>query len=147
MPHYLYILALAVALLTGCGQAPPPPPDRHILQSVNNLALPATFVDTVLEDPGAPPYRFQVTVLEGWFKLEGNKYQQEIVLREEAEGYPTRRWIWSEFGTCAPSNDKLLCESAYIQNYRFELTQQGNLLNVRQDFTDPALIATFTFRK
>lgn len=148
MQIYLYAFVL-FALLTGCSQtaAPTPTPERHTLQAVNGQALPATVIDKIYEDPGVPPYRFRVIVLEGWFKLEGNKYQQEVVFRDIAEGYPTRRWIWSEFGTCTPSDGKLRCESGFYQNYRFEITLQGHTLNIQQDFTDPALQATYTFRQ
>lgn len=147
LPMYLYAFLL-IALLTSCGQTTPTPtPERHTLQAVGGQPLPATVIDKIYEDPGVPPYRFRVIVLEGWFKLEGNQYQQEVVFRDIAEGYPTRRWIWSEFGTCTPSGDKLHCESGFIQNYRFEITPQDNTLNVQQDFTDPALQATYTFRR
>lgn len=147
MSPYLYAFLL-VALLVGCGQTPPTlTPERHTLQAVNGQALPATLIDKIYEDPGVPPYRFRVIVLEGWFKLEGSQYQQEVVFRDIAEGYPTRRWIWSEFGTCVPSGEKLLCESGFYQNYRFELTQQGSKLVTQQNFTDPALEGSYVFDK
>ena len=149
MLTFVYTVLL-IALLTGCGQtapAPTPTPDRHTLQTVNAQALPATLIDEIYQDPGVPPYRFKVFVIEGWFKFEGSTYQQQVRFHSTAEGYPDQRWTWDEFGTCTPSGGKLLCESGFIQNYRFELTQQGNALVTRQNFTDPALEATYTFGK
>ncbi|MDX2007275.1 MAG: hypothetical protein SFU83_18700 [Meiothermus sp.] len=148
MMFYLYIPLVLTALLTGCGQgSSSSSPTPGALQSANGQPLPAKLLDTLINDGANKPYRFQVFVNSGTFKLEGNKYEQEVYLQDFVDGIPSRRWRWKEFGTCTPSGEKLLCESGYIQNYRLELTQQGNTLVTRQNFTDPALEGSYVFGK
>jgi hypothetical protein len=137
---------LAVLLLAACGQSPSDP-NRHTLQGAGGNPLPAKLLDTVINDGENPPYRFETYATGGWFRLEGNRYEQEVNLQDFVDGKPSRRWRWKEFGTCTPAGQKLLCESAYVQNYRLELTQQGNKLVVEQDFTDPALKGSYVFSK
>lgn len=144
MSRLFFILILIAALLIGCGQTLPVP---GALQSVNNQPLPAKLLDTVVDDGENPPYRLEVYATGGWFRLEGNRYEQEVALRSYVDGRPAGRSRWWEFGTCAASSDKWLCESDYIQNYRFELTQTATTLTVTQDLNEDGLRASFVFKK
>ncbi|GEM83188.1 hypothetical protein [Meiothermus hypogaeus] len=144
--YTLWTLLCWVLLLSACNQTAPDQ-TRHSLQTVNGKTLPALLLDTVLQDPDTPPYRFRVFVTEGWFRLDGNRYEQQVRFYELAEGYPSHRFQWSEYGTCQPSGEGLRCQSAYIQNYTFELTRQGDQLVTRQQFGDPNLVGTYVFSR
>jgi hypothetical protein len=110
-------------------------------------AITDAAVDQVMHDPGVPPYRFRVEVTDGWFKLEGNRYEQSMGFYELAEGYPGRRWRWSESGTCAWNDDTRRCESGFIQNYVFDLKRRGNAFITEQAFKDPILKGTYSFSR
>ena len=144
--YQIITLLCLTALFAACNQVPTAPtPNQHPLQSVNGKPLPMLLVDQVMQEPGVPLYRFRIEVTEGWFKLDGNRYKQSVSFYEMAEGYPSRRWRWSEFGTCAQNGDTWRCESGYIQNYVFALKRQGNTFITEQEFKDPSLKATYTF--
>lgn len=140
------MILLTVALLSACSQSQTPQEEVQFnLRTVNNLALPATLIDAIYQDPGAPAYRFQMLVTGGVFRLNGYRYQQLVGFHDVAEGYPERHWTWSDFGNCTPLANKWICESAYYQNYRFELVRQTNGVAVKQDFTEAAMQATYYF--
>jgi hypothetical protein len=149
MFHYSRFIVFAALLFTfaACSHTPSPPqtPLTNTLLTVNDKALPALLLDTIYTDPGVPPYRFTLSVIKGKFDLEGNRYKQRVEFFSTAEGYPDQRWNWDEFGTCTPTGEKMLCESGYIQNYRFELVRQGNTVVTQQNFTDPALEGKYVF--
>lgn len=137
-------ILLCLTALFACNQ-PQLPPDQYTLLTVNDKPLPMLLIDQVMQDPNSPPYRFRLEVSDGWFKLNGNQYEQSIGFYETAEGYLSRRWRWREFGTCTADGASWRCESGYIQNYVFKLTRQGNALVTEQEFKDPALKGTYSF--
>jgi hypothetical protein len=140
------LLFCLTVFFAACNQAPTlPVPEKLPLQTVNGKPLPMLLMDQVMQDPGVPPYRFRIVITDGWFKLEGNRYEQSVGFFATAEGYTDQRWRWSEFGTCTQNNDTWRCESGYIQNYVFELKRQSNALITEQAFTDPMLKGTYTF--
>jgi hypothetical protein len=143
----LFACAALLFVFAACNHTslPPQEPNNHWLQSVNDKALPALLLDTIYTDPNVPPYRFTISVVKGRFDLEGNRYKQRVEFLSTAEGYSNQRWIWDEFGTCSANGEKLMCESGYIQNYRFELVKQGNTLVTQQNFSDPALEGKYVF--
>lgn len=143
--HRIIMLCLT-ALIAACNQTPmpPPAPEQLALQTVNNKPLPMLLVDQIFEDP-VQPYRYRVEITDGWFKLEGDRYEQSVGFFAKVDGNPNQRWRWNEFGTCTPNGDAFRCESGFIQNYVFSLKRQGNTLITEQEFKDPTLKGTYTF--
>ena len=142
----IWMAAAMVVSIVGCSQSNTPQENFNLL-TVDDKPLPAVLFDGVLEDPGAPPYRFRIEATEGYFKLEGTRYQQVVEFRSLVDGKGNAKSRWADFGTCSPSGEKFRCESGFFQNYSFDLTQQSNRLLTQQQFNDPLLRGAYVFAK
>jgi hypothetical protein len=143
-----YTVCTATLLLViACGQTTPQVSDTYTLKTANDKFLPVTLLDTIINEPETPPYRFTIAVVNGSLKLEGNQYTQSVRFASAVNGSVSSNTTWNEFGACTAEGEKFVCESNYIQNYRFELVKQGKTLVTKQHFGDPVLEGTYVFEQ